>query len=313
MRVFIAGATGVLGKRVVNQLIAAGHEVGGLSRSAANAAWLGEHGATALPGDLFNADQVRELSAGYEAILHLATAIPTGTRPKAADWSTNDRIRREGTAALVNAAIQNQVRLYVQQSVTYLYGDHGDDWVDESTPIVRPNGGVLESAADMEQMVNEALDKQGLPAVNLRCGMFYGRDSVQTQAMLAAIGKGYLPIIGDGKAFWSPIHVDDAAAAVVACVQNPTVGHGQTFNVVDNEPVRYEDFANNVAAMMGARRPIHLPMGVAKVLLGNGLVYTFTTSTRVRNGRMRDTFGWSPRYLTYREGYGATIDQLAAG
>jgi nucleoside-diphosphate-sugar epimerase len=309
MRIFIAGATGVLGRRVVDLLVAGGHAVAAFSRSDANAAWLAQHGAEARAGDLFDVERVCALSAGCDAVLHLATAIPTGTRTTPADWAANDRIRRDGTRALVEAAVRNACKLYVQQSITFLYGDHGDAWVDERTPIDAQPGGVLQSAVDMEGIVQAAVRAHGLPAVTLRCGSFYSHDSAQTRTMFDALRKGIFPIIGGGACYWSPIDVDDAARAVVAAVQAPSAAAGLTANVCDDEPVLYRDLAVYAAQVMGARRPMGMPIALANLALGASMVHVLTTSTRCRNTLARERLGWQPQYPTYREGYRAEIEK----
>ena len=311
MKVFIAGATGVLGRRVVKQVVAGGHQVLGLSRSAENADWLAQNGAQARTGDLFNAAQVAELSAGCDAILHLATAIPTKTRTSRGDWAINDRIRREGTQALLQAAVSHHCRVYVQQSVTFLYGEHGDDWVDESTPVAAEPGSLLESSLDMEQAVARAAKDQGLPAVTLRFGQFYSHDSAHTRSILQSARRGQFPIMGRGDAYWSQIQVDDAAAAVVSALEHPAQANGLTpnvtYNVVDDQPARYRDVATFIAQAVGARPPRRLPVALARLLVGSATVGSLTTSTRVRNQRLKDELGWRPVYPTYREGYREVI------
>ena len=309
MKVFVAGATGVLGRRVVKQLAAGGHQVIGLSRSAANTAWLSQNGAEARPGDLFNAAQMAEHSAGCDAILHLATAIPTKTRTRRGDWALNDRIRTQGTRALVDAALDNHCRVYVQQSITFIYGDHGDDWVDEATPVTTEPGGILQSAIEMEHLVAKAATEQGLPALVLRLGMFYCYDSAQTRAILDSARRGQFPVIGSGQPFWSQIQVDDAAAAVVVAVENHAKAIGHTYNVVDDEPARYHDVAAFIARSVGARPPMRLPAAIARLLVGAGTVSALTTSIRVRNQCIKDELGWKPGYPTYREGYRAEIEK----
>ncbi len=312
MKVFIAGATGVLGRRVVPLLAAGGHHVVGLSRSQANADWLTQHGAEARPGDLFDAAQMGDLAADCDAVLHLATAIPTKTRSGASDWALNDRIRRDGTRSLVEAALRGRPRLYVQQSIAFLYGDTGDAWVDERTPIVRQIGGILQSAVDMEQIVETATRERGLPATILRFGSFYCYDSAQTQAMLDAARRGMLPIIGDGGAYWSMINVDDAARAVVAALDHPDAATSRVFNVCDDEPVMYRDLVTYIAAALGARKPMRLPTLVARQVLGSPTVNTMQTSIRCRNDRIKATLGWQPQYPTYREGFQAEIEKWRA-
>ena len=315
MRVFVAGATGVLGRRVVQQCVAAGHAVVGLSRSAANIAWLAQSGAKARTGDVFNAAQLADLAAGCEAVLHLATAIPRQNRTRRADWALNDRLRTEGTRALVAATLSSHCQLFVQQSVTFLYGERGDDWIDETTPVNPQPGGILQSALDMEQIVAAAARDRGLPAVVLRFGAFYCFDSVQTQNLLGSAQRGQLPIIGSGQPFWSQIQVDDAAGAVLAALTNAAQAIGHTYNVVDDEPARYGEIVRFINQALGQRAPMSMLPAIARLFVGAETVHSLTTSQRVRNQRIKAVLGWRPNYPSYREGYAAEIKkwQLAAG
>jgi nucleoside-diphosphate-sugar epimerase len=135
IRIFMSGATGVLGRCVARLLLANDYEVVGLSRSNANTEWLAQNGVESRQGDLFNPVQMRELTADCDAILHLATAILTKTRPALADWAMNDRIRREGTQVLTEAALHDRCKVYLQQRVTFLYGDRDGEWVSEEAPV----------------------------------------------------------------------------------------------------------------------------------------------------------------------------------
>ncbi len=309
MKVFISGATGVLGRRVVGALVATGHQVVGLSRSQANTDWLSGHGAEPRSGDLFNPAQLCELASGCNAALHLATAIPTKSRTTLADWALNDRIRREGTQNLIEAALGSGCQLYVQQSITFIYGDRKGDWVDEGVDIVPRPGSILQSAVDMEQIVQAAARERGLPATILRFGSFYSHDSAQTRTMLALIHKRRFPIIGDGGAYWNPIHVDDAAQAVVKAVDNHASAVSRRFNVCDDEPVTYRDLVSFIAQALGARRPIRIPTGLATLLIGAPMVRTLSASVRCRTQLIKDTLGWEPQYPDYRVGYKAVIEK----
>lgn len=308
MKVFIAGATGVLGRRVVDNLVADGYEVVGLSRSEQNAEWLEAHGAVPRSGDLFNPEQMSEITAGCDAILHLATAIPTNTRSRKQDWAMNDRIRREGTRALVQAALHNNCRLYVQQSITRIYGDHGAEWVDENTPLPEKQHEVIQSAADMEQIVQDAAG-QGLPATILRLGIFYSYDSAHTQAMFQLMPRRSYPIVGSGDGYWSQISVDDAAAAICQVVRQPDACIGQTFNVCDDQPVQYGELMSFIAETLDAPRPFHIPVWLARLLVGNLTVGTLLVSTRCRNARFKNQTGWQPKYPTYREGIPVEVEK----
>jgi nucleoside-diphosphate-sugar epimerase len=313
VKVFVAGATGVLGRRTVQRLVAGGHSVVGLSRSPANMEWLRKNGAEPHQGDLFDPAQVKAASEGCDAVLHLATAIPDKIRTPPRDWALNDRIRREGTRNLVEAALANRAKVYVQQSITFIYGDRGGGWVDEETPVSDGGQPRLASTLDMERIAAEATGR-GLPAINLRCGTFYCWDSSQTQVIFRMVKRGLFPVVGDGAAYWNLIHVDDAAAAFVKAVENHSGNAGRTFNVCDDEPVTFRALADFVAEVLGARRPRSIPPFLARLALGSETVRFFRASARVRNVRARERLEWRPQFPTYREGIRAEAEKwLRAG
>ncbi len=309
MKVFISGATGVLGRRVVQRLSESDHSVIGLSRSEANHEWLVRHGAEPRAGDLFDQESIYKITTGCDAILHLATAIPTKSRSTRADWDTNDRIRRQGTRNLVEAAIGHKAGLYIQESITLIYGDQEGKWVDEGTPIPGRQPAILESAVDMEKIVSDAINQNHLPAIILRFGSFYSHDSAQTGAMLGLIQKGLFPIVGDGKNYSSLINADDAAEAVIKAIENHEAGLGQTFNVCDDEPVQYGEMVRFIAEVLGARRPMGVPRSLGRLALGGHVVEAIFSSARCRNQLAKEKLGWAPGYPTFREGYRAEIDR----
>jgi nucleoside-diphosphate-sugar epimerase len=303
MRVFVAGATGVLGRLVVRELQARGHGVVGLARSAGNEAILRWLGATPAPGDLFDADSLDRATRGAEVVMHLATAIPTVRRPTLADWRLNDRILTEGTANLLDAACRVRARFYVQQSVTLVHGSAGESWIDEGSPVVPHR--VADAAATMERLVREAAKLHRLPAAILRAGTMYHEESSGTRELIARLKAGKQPIVGMGSNFRSMIQAEDMARACVLAAEMRPVG--ETFLVVDDEPVRWRDVATRLARAVGGPRPHYLPPFAARLALGNLQVDLEMASLRCRNGKLKRQLGWQPRYPTYREGVAATL------
>lgn len=310
MNVFVAGATGVLGRRVVPLLAGAGHSVRGLSRSEENDAVIRRSGGEPVRADLFDRAGVTSGSAECHAILHLATSIPLKSRPETRDWAENDRIRTEGTATLLEAAARNGCRLYLQQSVCLLYGDRGGDWVDEDTPVARDLPALLRSAVEMERLVCESAVRGGPRAVVLRFGSFYGHDSPQTASMFSAIGEGKFPVPGNGGVFWNLVNLDDAAAAVVRAVDDRGAdGPAAIYNVCDDEPVTIGELVGFIAGSMAAPPPRRMPAILARAALGAGLARALLASVRVSNRKAKDRLGWRPAYPTYREGMPAEISR----
>ncbi len=295
MRVFVAGSTGVIGHRAVRALVAAGHEVTAAVRTPGKAAYARSLGATAVEVSIFDPDALRAAVAGHDAVCNLATHIPPLARaadPRA--WNENSRIRTEGSHNLVDAALAANAAVYVQESVAFLYGDHGDDWVDAaSTPIVDNRFSEPVRAAESE---TKRVADAGGRGVVLRFGLFLAPDSEQMLAMARSARRGLSVYPGDANGFFPSIHADDAATAVVAALTTPT----GTYDVVDDEPLRRRDQRAALAAAVGRRRL--LQMRAPKALVG-----PLVDGQRVSNQRFREATSWSPSFPSVREAWPATV------
>jgi nucleoside-diphosphate-sugar epimerase len=297
MKAFVTGATGVLGRGVVEALTAAGHSVRGVARSDEKAAWLRAHGAEPVAVDLYDAAAVKDALAGADTVLHLATSIPPMSRMrKAAAWVDNNRLRTDTTRHLVDAALAHGASTFVAESITFLYDDRGDGWITEDDHFA--DDGWLHSVVDLEREVARFTDAGGKGTV-LRFGAFYGPEARSTDEMLNLAKRGVAPYLGAPDAFLSSIHTDDAASATVAALAAPA----GTYNVVD-EPRRRREVADAFADAFGLRRQHFVPGAVAKLATrktGDALL----RSQRVSNRRFRDAAGWVPRYGDAREGWHA--------
>lgn len=300
MRILVAGATGVLGRRTIPHLRAAGHTIVGTARNENRARVVRGLGAEPFLADILDPEAVSLAAAGCEAVLHLATRIPRGTRTAEADWTENDRIRIEGTRHLLAAARAAGARYYLQQSITFIYGDHGDEWIDESTPVSEEQPAPLQSTLEMERLVRDS----GLSHVILRGGTFYGSGTGFTETMLEMLRKGRWPVIGSGEAFTSLIHVEDMARAAAAAVDRRLEG---LLNVVDTEPVRQRDLLRFAAARFGARAPRRMATWLAR-LVARPRGSIATRSQRVSSVRLREALVFSFAYPTYREGLAEVQD-----
>jgi nucleoside-diphosphate-sugar epimerase len=309
VRTFIAGATGILGRGVVPRLLARGHEVVGLARSEANENLLRKLGAEARRADLFDLSEVTAASEGCDAVLHLATAIPTKSRSTRADWALNDRIRRDGTSNLVTAAIRNGARFYLQQSVLFVYGQRNGAWVDEDTPLTNRLPSIIESARDMEEIVKTASERDGLEATILRLGSFYSHDSAHTRMLFEMVRKGQAVVLGGGLSYTNPISVDDACEAVALAVDKRPAVPGRVLNVCDDEPVTLRALTELLCKELERKPPRRLPVFVGKLFAGSHMVEAMTASVRCRNQRAKDALGFRPTYPTYREGYPAELQK----
>ncbi len=307
MHVFVAGGTGVLGRRVVRRLLDLGHRVACLSRSSINRAQILEMGAEPREGDLFRPSEIEAATRGCDAIVHLATSIPTHFPSKPADWKLNDRIRTTGTESLVCAAIANRCRVLVAQSITYVYGDHHGAWIDEKTPRAETLNGILRSAVEMEHMLDDARQRSNLPAITLRFGSFYGADAAHTQSLFELIERGRFPVLGDGETWWNMIQLDDAARAVVAAVENHERNLGEKFNIVDGQPIHMREFVSGIAELLEARKPWHIPVWIARLRIGGSMLEPLLLSMRCANDKARQKLAWQPRYPDFRYGHQAAL------
>ena len=303
MRVFIAGASGVLGRRLVRQLVERGHSVIGLARSLKSENSVQAAGGEPRQADLFDADSLARAAEGCDTVIHAATAIPAKQKTSPADWAMNDRIRRKGTRCLTEAAAKIGAKSYVQQSIVWVARPKDDSPFDESSPVVPEP--TIQSAIDSEAIAREAESAEGFTVAILRGGVFYDSESAHIHLLADALRQRQLPIIGSGDAVWALIHADDAASAFVAAAEKPTSG---VWHVVDNELVAVRVFLKEFAARLGVPEPRRVPVTLAKWLAGEQAVAYFTKSTRTTNARMKRDFGWTPRYPTYREG----LEQIIA-
>lgn len=301
MKIFIAGATGVLGRALVRQFVNRGHTVLGLARSPEGERLIQSLGGESRQADFFDADALVRTAEGADVIIHAATSIPVKTRTKPSDWEMNDRLRREGTRALTACAAKVGARLYLQQSIVWLARPADGSFFDEdSTP--QPDD-VAQSALDAEKIAFEAGERAGFNVSVLRCGYFYGPESSHTRMFGAGLMKRKIPIVGQGSAVLANIHTDDAASAFVTSAEGERNG---LWHIVDDEGVTMEEFLSSFAARLGAPKPRRVPVWLARLIAGSYATSFFTASTRTSNARFREEFGWQPVYPSYREG----LDQI---
>lgn len=298
MRIFIAGATGVLGKAVLQELEPLGHEIVALARTPESAAWLREHGTGPVSGDITERGSWTDALKGCDAVMHLATAIPKKDYPKLSDFRENDRVRVAGTRILVEAAERARVGLYLQQSVALVHGNNGKEWIDEDSPV-KPNG-VTRSAWEMEKIVDREVLDHGFQGAILRLGSLYGPGSWHTDRAVEKLRQGSLRLPGGGDYYWSLLHVEDAARAFVTMLDEEPIGDTVLFT--DDEPVMARAFASYLAEKLGTHPPKSAPTWLARLMVGKEIVETFTASLRVSNKRAKQQHGWKPAFPTYREG-----------
>lgn len=304
MRVFVAGATGAIGRRLVAQLLERGHTVVGTYRSAsARAATLRTAGATMVQLDLLDPAAVRlaVADAGPDAIVHEATALADGGFSRKLDktFAQTNRLRTAGTDALLEAARDARVERFVAQSFApYRYARQGGMVKTEDDPLdPNPPAGTHQTAAAMAYL-DDVVTRFG--GISLRYGGFYGDPGDQLARMVR--NRRY-PMIGDGAGVTSWVHLDDAAFATVLAL-----GHAAgpaIYNIVDDDPAATSQWLPVLARALGARPPWHVPAGIVRLIVGEDAVMGATQSRGASNAKAKRELGWTLRYPSWRAGFAA--------
>jgi nucleoside-diphosphate-sugar epimerase len=300
MRVFVTGATGAIGSRLVPQLIAHGHEVVGASRSDRRAAVLREAGAEAVVVNLLDRAAVRAAvaEARPDGIVHEATALTGGPDVKHFDrsFALTNRLRVEGTDHLLAAAAEHGVERFVAQSYAgWPYARIGGAVKTEDDPLDPTPPAAMRETLDAIQHLEGAVVAAG--GVALRYGGFYG-DLQDVQ--LELVRKRKFPVVGDGGAVWSFVHLEDAAEATVLALEKGAPG---VYNVVDDEPAPVREWLPALAEVLGAKPPRHVPRWVARLAVGEAGVTLMTETRGASNGKARRELGWTPRHPSWRTGF----------
>jgi nucleoside-diphosphate-sugar epimerase len=305
VRVFLAGATGVIGRPLLERLVADGHEVSGMTRSPQKADALRAAGAEPIVADGLDAQAVHDavVKARPDAVIHELTAIPQRLDPRKIirDFALTDRLRTEGTRNLLAGARAAGASRFIAQSIAFAYepGPAGTVHGEQDPLIADPPAQFERSAKAITELEHQTVAADGLV---LRYGYFYGPgSSISTHGALAdEVAKRRLPIVGGGAGVWSFTHVEDAAAATAQAL---THGQSGTYNVVDDEPAPVREWVPALAQALGAKPPRRVPAWLARPLAGEYGVYTMTRAQGASNARAKAELGWSPRYASWREGF----------
>ena len=288
MNVFMTGATGVIGSRVVPLLLKDGHRVTALARSAASRSALEQLKATPAGADIFDVGSLRRAMAGHDVVINLATSIPSSAMkmmmPGA--WRANDRIRREGSAAVAAAATAVGVGRMIQESFAPISPDHGDDWIDESMAAAPAK--YNRTALDAERSAHQFTLGGGVGVV-LRFAALYGPDSLLAE-MLDVMRRGWSPLPGPTTAYFSSVSQDDAATAVVAALNVPA----GIYNIVEDEPMRRGEWVRSLAGAAGIPEPKPIPKWLTG--FGGSMMKLMARSQRISNARFKAVSRWTPKY-----------------
>jgi 2-alkyl-3-oxoalkanoate reductase len=310
VRVFLAGATGAIGRQLLPLLLADGHQVTAMTSSPSKLEALRAAGAESVVADALDADAAMKAvaQARPEAVIHELTAIPPRLDPRkvARDFELTDRLRTEGTRHLIAAAREAGTSRLLAQSIAFAYEPgptgtiHGED-----DPLIRdPPAQFKRSAMAIAELERLIIGAGGLA---LRYGYFYGPGtSISREGSLGAeVARRRLPVVGGGGGVWSFIHVADAARATVAALSRGTAG---AYNIVDDEPARVSEWIPAFAQALGARPPRRVPAWLARPLAGGYGVTTMTAAQGASNERAKRELDWTPAHASWREGFRTALD-----
>ncbi|HSI80718.1 MAG TPA: NAD(P)-dependent oxidoreductase [Solirubrobacterales bacterium] len=310
MKVFVAGATGAIGRRLVPELVARGHDVVGMTRSESKRDLLRELGATPAVADALDADAVGEAvsAAEPEVIVHELTAIPDSLTPRRLDrdFETTNRLRTEGTNHLLSAARGVGARRFVAQSFApLLYERSGGPVKSEDDPVdPDPLPAARATSAAIRHVERAVTGADWIEGLVLRYGGFYGPGtSIAADPdtdQVAAVRAGKFPIVGAGTAIWSFIHIDDAAAATAVAVERGAPG---IYNVTDDEPAPVSEWLPGMAEALGAKPPRRVPKWLGRIVAGRMGVAMMTELRGASNAKAKRELGWEPRYPSWRQGF----------
>ncbi len=307
MKVFVAGACGVIGRTLVGMLVRDGHEVVGTTRKPDRAQGLRQLGATPVICDVLDGDAVAGAVADAKpaAVIHELTDLPPRLEPRKykQQLTGTNRIRREGTRNLVAAAKAAGVQRLLAQSIAFAYAPTGD-WVkDEDAPLALdsppPMDAAIGAVAELERHVLES------GGIVLRYGFFYGPGTqFAPDGFYAELArKRRFPVIGKGEGRWSFIHVQDAASATIAALKNGSPG---VYNIVDDEPAAACEWMPAYAIAMGAKRPFRVPTWIGRLGGGSVAVAGMTTQRAASNAKAKRELGrggWALQYPSWRDGF----------
>ena len=303
MKIFVAGASGAIGERLVTQLVERGHEVVGTTRSHEKVDRLRQRGAQPLVLDVLDRAGVRQavLASRPDAIVHEATALAGvhDFRDFDRSFELTNRLRTEGTDALLAAAQESGVERFVAQSFAgWPYERDGGPVKSEDDALdPEPVESMRETLAAIRHLERAVLDAGGIV---LRYGGFYGsRDDPQAEM----VRRRRFPIIGGGSGMLSFVHLEDAATATVLAVEH---GEGGIYNVVDDEPAPVREWLPVLAETLGAKPPRHVPPWLARLLAGEAAVVLMTDARGASNAKAKRELGWKLRYPSWRQGFAAT-------
>jgi nucleoside-diphosphate-sugar epimerase len=306
VRVFVAGASGAIGRPLVRRLVASGHEVTGMTRRPERAPEIEAAGATGVACDVYDTDSLGAslARARPDVVVHQLTALPWKLDVRNPEvYEATNRVRTEGTRNLIDAARAAGARRMVAQSIAAVYAPVGG-WVKtEDDPVLEGMRGyfgeAMDAILDLERQVTHA---EGLEGLALRYGFFYGPHTQYAPDGYWAqeVRRRRFPVVGTGEGVISFIQIEDAAGATVAACGRGTTG---VYNVVDDEPAPLREWLPAYAEALGAKRPWRVPAWLAKLVAGRQVVAMATSTRGASNEKAKRELKWEPLYSSWRTGF----------
>jgi len=308
MRVFVAGATGAIGKALVPLLLGKGHEVVALARTPERGRQAEALGAKAAIADALDRDALTAAirSAEPEVIVHQLTAIAPGTSFKRLDqdFVLTNRLRTEATDTMLAAGRLVGARRFIAQSFCgWPFAREGGPVKTEDDPLdPNPPASFTQTLAAIRRLEDAVRGAAGLEALALRYGFFYGPGTNVSKggAIVELLRKRKVPVVGNGAGIWSFIHIEDAARATLAALSRGAPG---IYNVVDDEPAPVSAWLPFLADAVGAKPPRRVPVWLARLLIGDGGVSMMTQIRGASNAKAKRELGWAPGYPSWRRGF----------
>jgi nucleoside-diphosphate-sugar epimerase len=313
MRVFLAGAAGALGKRLVPMLVERGHEVTGLVRSERTAAAVRAQGAECVAADALDAEAIRAAVLGSrpEVVVHQLTALAgLDFRHFERSFALTNRFRTESTDHLLAAAREVDARRFVAWSYAgWPFAQEGGPVKTEEDPLDPDPPKAQRTTVDAQRSLERTVTgAPGIEGLVLRYGAFYGPGTGISIGgdQVEAVRKRTFPIVGGGAGVWSFVHIDDAASATAIAVERGAPG---IYHIVDDEPAPVSEWLPVLAHAVGAKPPRHVPAWMARLLIGEHGVAMMTESRGASNAKAKRELGWVPSYASWREGFRTGLGQ----
>ena len=315
MRVFVAGATGAIGRPLLRELVGAGHDVVGTTRSPTKAAAIAAAGAEPVVCDALDKDDLTAVvvAAEPDVVVHQMTALPQRYNPRKIRelYRETDRLHSEGTDNLLHAARTAGASKVVVQSVAFAYERTGSRTKTEDAPLdPHPPRALRYATAALNHLEHATTVASGLQTVVLRYGFFYGPGTWYSPDghFAAEVRRRRYPIVGNGSGVFSFVHVDDAALATRLAIERDGSG---VFNIVDDEPAEMTEWLPVFAAAVGAPRPWTVPAWVARLAVGRSAVEQLLTIRGAENAKARMVLGWEPGFPSWRAGFASQVERAA--